>query len=160
MATRIGDETAARIENAWPDLLDKLAAGSMVRVALADLGLKPEHVRAYLKANPSARTDWDDAREQSADAFMDDALEVAYNREIDPAHARMRVDTLKWAARIRNPRLYGDKSQLDVNVKTIDLTRIITDAQARLAAATAGRTIEHSAHLLHGKNAAVSDSEH
>jgi hypothetical protein len=46
----------------------------------------------------------------------------------------MKVDTLKWAARIRNPRLYGDKAQLDVNVRTLDLTRIISDAQARLAA--------------------------
>ncbi|HEY5636269.1 MAG TPA: hypothetical protein VIS77_05155, partial [Burkholderiales bacterium] len=76
----------------------------------------------------------------------DQALEAAHNTGLDPAHARMRVDTLKWAARIRNPRLYGDKAQLDVNVRTVDLTRIIEAANARLAAAQAAR----AGHVVEG----------
>ena len=102
----------------------------------------------------------------SADSFMDEALDIArgdliigpvldasgspkLDRRGDPilirgdsAHARTRIDTLKWAARIRNPRLYGDKAQLDVNVKHVDLTRIIQEANARLAQARAPRTLD------------------
>jgi hypothetical protein len=101
---------------------------------LARAGLNADAMRAYKLENPAAREEWEAAREASADAFMDEALDISNNRDVDPAHARMKVDTLKWAARIRNPRLYGDKAQLDVNVRTLDLTRIISDAQARLAA--------------------------
>jgi hypothetical protein len=53
------------------------------------------------------------------------------------------VDTLKWACAKRNPRTYSEKAQLDVNVKTLDLTRIISEANARLANAPRGRVLEH-----------------
>lgn len=140
---RIGPETIERLTKAWPDILEGLAAGKLVRDVLAQHGTNADALRAYKSGNPQARAEWDEARERSADAFMDEAIEAAYNRDLDPAHARMRVDTLKWAARIRNPRLYGDKAQLDVNVKTVDLTRIIEAANARLIASQAGRVIEH-----------------
>lgn len=142
MTSRISADTAARIAAAWPDILAGLASGRLVRDVLKDAGLTADMLRAYKAASAEARTQWDDAREQSADAFMDEALEVANNDKADPAHARVKIDTLKWAARIRNPRLYGDKAQLDVNVRTVDLTRIIEAANARLAAAQAGRVIE------------------
>ena len=141
---RIGAETAARIAAAWPDLLNEIAAGAEVRKALSSAGITRGMIRAYLAETPGARAQWDDAREASADAFMDEALAVAMDNisKDDASHARTRIDTLKWAARIRNPRLYGDKAQLDVNVRTVDLTRIIEAANARLAAAQAPRVVE------------------
>lgn len=144
MTGRISDATRARIAQAWPAVLAALADGALVRDALEDNGITRDMLRAYLAGDAGARLEWDAARERSADAFMDQALEVANNRELDPAHARVRVDTLKWAARIRNPRLYGDKAQLDVNVRTIDLTRIIDAANQRLEAARAGRIIDQA----------------
>ena len=142
MVNRIGPDTEARIAAAWPDILEQIADGAEVRRALADAGFTRGMVRAYLANTPGARAQWDDAREASADTFMDMALEVANSKADDAAHARTRIDTLKWAARIRNPRTYSDKAQLDVNVRTVDLTRIIEAANARLAAAQAGRVIE------------------
>jgi hypothetical protein len=118
----------------------------LVRDALNERGLTRDMLRAYLVSNPQARIEWDSAREQSADALFEDALQVAFNTGLDPAHARMRADVLKWAARIRNPKLYGDKAQLDVNVRTVDLTRIIESANARLHAAQSMRTIEPLEH--------------
>lgn len=140
MNTRIGAALRARIDKAWPDIIAALAAGQMVADVLEMAGLKRDHLFAYMRENPAAREEWESAREASADALFDQVLETASNARLDPAHARMRCDALKWAARIRNPRLYGDKAQLDVNVRTVDLTRIISDANARLAQA---RVIEH-----------------
>ena len=129
-----------------------LADGELVRDALEQHGITRDMLRAFLVLEPGAQKEWDAARERSADAFMDQALDAANNRALDPAHARVKIDTLKWAARIRNPRLYGDKAQLDVNVRTIDLTRIIDAANQRLEAARAGRVIEHAAQPAALKN--------
>jgi hypothetical protein len=159
MTTRISEDTRAAIKTAWPEILSALAAGELVRDVLARLNLKPEWLRAYRASEPGARQEWEDAREDSAHAFMEEAMTTARAptriiikegkedeqlliSRLDPAHARNLIDTLKWAARIRNPRLYSDKASIDVNVKTVDLTRIITDANARLAAAQVGRIID------------------
>ena len=138
---RISDATRARIAQAWPDILAALADGELVRDALEAAGITRDMFRAFI-ADPARKAEWDNAREQSAHAFMEQALDAANNRKLDPAHARVRIDTLKWAARIRNPRLYGDKAQLDVNVRTVDLTRIIEAANQRLAAAQVGRIVD------------------
>lgn len=110
---------------------------------LSELGLNREALSKYALSDPVLRAQWENAREASADSFYDEALELARDKTADPQQVRVHVDTLKWAARIRNPRTYGDKAQLDVNVRTVDLTRIIQDANARLAAQQAGRVIDN-----------------
>jgi hypothetical protein len=161
MTTRISEETIQRIGAAWPQILGDIAAGALVRDALKAASVSYAHVRAFIQSDATLRAQWDDAREQSAEAFIDEALEVArgagrvalddkgaviYGRDGKPliirpdsAHARTMVDTLKWAARIRNPRAYSDKMQVDHTHKHLDLTKIIADADARLN----GRIIEH-----------------
>ena len=132
------------IESAWRELTEALAAGALVKDELSARGISRHSFYAYLAANPAKRAAWDMAREASADALYDEAMDIARSK-VDKEyaqHARTHIDTLKWAARIRNPRMYGDKAQLDVNVKTVDLTAIIRDANARLAAAKQGALIE------------------
>ncbi len=135
-------DTHALVAQAWSNLLDGIAAGDMVKDVLARNGLTYNQVRVYLRAHPQVRTEWDDAREASADAFMDEAFSIARQPAADPSHARTLVDLCKWGARIRNPRAYSDKSIVDLNVKTVDLTSIIRDANARLAAQQQGRIID------------------
>ena len=143
MATRISVETAARIAKAWPDLLDALAAGEVMAPHYKAAGVSADQVRVWRVAQgPAAATDWDAAREQSADAYADQIASVANNPGADSGIARARIDALKWLAAKRNPRAYSDKATLDVNVKTVDLTRIIEAANARLAAAQVGRIID------------------
>ena len=135
----------ALVHSAWNDILAALADGELVHVILARHGFTRKQVAAYRAWRPAARAEWDDARECSADALFDEALMEARRNDVakeDAQHIRTRIDTLKWAARIRNPRHYGDKAQLDVNVRTVDLTAIIRDANARLAAAQSGRIID------------------
>lgn len=132
----------------WPQFLERVAAGELIKEICADLGVTRGMYRCWIaEGGPARRTEWELAREASADAFADMAIDeaMANKSQFEAAHARTRIDTLKWAARIRNPRAYSDKAQLDVNVKTVDLTRIIEAAHARLAAARPARTLEHDA---------------
>lgn len=125
-----------------------IASGALTRDAMAMCGVRPGVVYAYMRENASARKEWDDAREESADAYYDEALTIArstFNSKEQVSHARTHVDTLKWAARTRNPRIYGDKQTIDMNVRSVDLTAIIQAANARLANARQPLTIEHDA---------------
>ncbi len=166
MTTRIGDALVKKLESVWPDILGAFEAGEQVDNVLREHGLKRNQIYAYFRIKPEKRQEWEDAREQSADALFDEALQVARNPTKerisasgssippppDAQYARTLVDTLKWAARIRNPRLYGDKAQLDVNVKTVDLTRIVADANARLAQArhrTLGQDVSDAVVVRH-----------
>ena len=135
MTSRIGPDTAERIRQAWPDLLERIAAGDRVDKSLEALKITRNMVRAYLRDVTGARAEWDDAREASADAYFDELQDVTYNPGSDPAAARVKQQGLMWMAAKRDPRRYSDKAQLDVNVRTIDLTRIIEAANARLASA-------------------------
>lgn len=144
--TDISDSTDQRIARAWSDILADIAAGELVKEAHGKRNISRGEIRAFLARAPARRIEWDEAREASADAFADEALEVSRTpntTQVEASDARTRIDTLKWAARIRNPRLYGDRNTVDLNVRTVDLTRIISDANARLEASKAlGRVIE------------------
>ena len=144
MATRISEETAARIEAAYSGLLDALAAGEVMAPHYAAAGVSADQVRVWRVAVPERLAAWDAARQQSADAYADMILDVANNHK-DSNAARVRIQALQWLAARRDPKVYADKAQLDVNVRTVDLTRIIEAANARLAAAQVGRIIDAQA---------------
>lgn len=140
--TRISSDTVKRLDAAWPALLDKVAEGEPIGKSIRAAGFTPDTVRCYWGMFPERRRAWDLAKEQSADALADQALDTANDRDLDPQHARVKIDTLKWLAAKRNPRLYNDKQTIDLNVKTVDLTAVIQDANRRLQAAQQGRIIE------------------
>jgi hypothetical protein len=157
-----------RLLAAWCDILAGVAAGELVKDVLARNNVTRTILSDYILTDPAAKREWDNARETSADAFMDEALAVARDPHVDLVtvdgktetvrrHAdatRVLVDTLKWSARIRNPRQYSDKSQVDVNVRTVDLTQIIRDAELRLANSRQGQLIEGTAY-----NRVMSDTD-
>jgi hypothetical protein len=139
------EATRARIKAAWPEVCASLASGELAVAALAPTGLTRGQARHYMDSDSAARAEWASAREESADAFMERALECAMTDLPDglaAQHARTRIDTLKWAARVRNPRVYSEKQTVDLNVRSVDLTAIIRDANARLAQAREPRLIE------------------
>lgn len=166
MTTRISDETRARCAEAWDDILGEIRTTGLIAPVLRKHDISRTVIHAWMDSTPGATAQWNAAKETSADAFAEQALEIALNPvhvltkdkdgnplaepliiRADSAHARNAIDTLKWAAKVRNPRQYSDKSSIDVNVKTVDLTRIIQDANARLAASHAGRVID--AEIVH-----------
>ncbi len=139
-------------------LLDQVAAGEIMAPVYEIAGVTADQVRVWRfeqGAQGEREREWNAAREQAADSFADKIQEVAYN-ERDSHAARVRIQALQWLAARRNPRVYADKAQLDVNVRTIDLTRIIDAANQRLAAAQAGRIIDGQV-LRAGVPAALDD---
>lgn len=141
---RIGEPRRAQLAQAWPALLDAIAAGELVLPAIRAAGFSVGEVRAFRAYAPENDAAWQRAKEESADAYFDEvrALIVADISGADAAGARVKMDGLRWLASKRNPRVYSDKQTLDVTVKHVDLARIIDAAQARLLAGQAGRTIE------------------
>lgn len=132
----ISDETRARVLKAWPAILDALASGAVVNEVLKKHKLTRGIMCAFLATEPNARNEWETAKEVSAEEFFDRLVQLATSKfgDIEPSRARAVMDSYKWLAAKRNPKVYSDRAQLDVTVKTIDLTRIITEANARLKA--------------------------
>lgn len=144
MATRLSDATRMRIAAAYPGLLDALAAGAIMADYYQAARVSADQVRVWRMEDQARELEWQAAREQSADAYADQISEISNNPGFDSGIARVKIDGLKWLASKRNPKTYSDKAQLDVNVRTVDLTRIISEANARLAGRVP-RVLEHDA---------------
>jgi len=138
----LSEETRAKIAASWPDILDAVGAGEIgvtlesAAKALAGVGIRS--VQRYARQTPGARQELDSALSDGADALVE-RLPSLILATPDARRARVLVDTLFRIAAARDPKRYGAKSAMTLDVRTVDLTQIITNAQARLAAS---RTIE------------------
>lgn len=139
----LSPEVAAKVAAAFPDILQAISNGARVDQTCALHGLDRRIVWQYWSTDPQRRTQWYDAMKESADAFADKALDAAENASRDAKAARVQLATYQWLAEKRDPDRYGQRMRTDVNIKTVDLTKIIQDANARLIAAQQGRVIEH-----------------
>lgn len=142
----LSEETRAKIAAHWPDILDAVGSGELgvtlesAAKALAGVGIRS--VQRYARQTPGARAELDAALADGADALVE-RLPTLILAEPDARRARVLVDTLFRIAAARDPKRYGAKSAMTLDVRTIDLTRIIQDANARLAASrVVGQVIE------------------
>lgn len=74
-----------------------------------DLLDKPEYAERYARAKMCSA-------EAHASRFKG-LIDKVENGEIDPNAARVALDGLKWVACKLNPKMYGDKSQVEVSGK-------------------------------------------
>lgn len=81
---------------------------------LQTLGL-PSHttIGRWLNENEDFRSAFARAREQRAETFADQIVEIADTEE-DPQRARVRVDARKFVAAKLLPRIYGDNQRVEV----------------------------------------------
>lgn len=138
MATHLSPATIARIETAWPAILDAIARGDRLDDGITKPhNLTLDQVRTYRRTRPERVREWEDALEDSAHALVGKAqheIEQPLRDQAAVGAARIRAEFyLKLAAK-RLPRVYSEKAQLDVNVRHIDLTDAINKAQARIDA--------------------------
>jgi hypothetical protein len=139
----ISNEKRTLIAQHWPGILDKIRHGARIDLTAAEYGLTRADMWAYRHAQPDLVAQWYDAIKDSADAFVDQMVAVMDDAGADAKAARVRLAGLQWIAEKRDPDRYGQRTRADINVKTVDLTAIIKDANARLAASKQGRIIEH-----------------
>ncbi len=97
-------------------LCEKITEGHGIR-ELADTDEFPSWptLRKWLANETDFAIRYARARSASAEALELRALQVAADKSRDPHQSRVEVDTLKWAASKRNPRVYGDKIDLSIS---------------------------------------------
>jgi hypothetical protein len=131
------------MDKAWPVITSRIAAGAIIGRELEAHGFTRGDARHYMLGDPEARKQWDAAKEESANTYFDDAVDIIYT-ERDAKLARARADLLLRFAAMRNPRVYRESKQVTLDVRTIDLTKIVNDAEAR-----------HRAHLAAARPALI-----
>jgi hypothetical protein len=95
-------------------ICDEIADGKSLRQVcspddMPDRGV----VRKWMIANPELHTQYTRAREDRAELFADEIMEIADN-STDPQMARVQVDARKWIASKMLPKVYGDKTHTDI----------------------------------------------
>lgn len=143
---QIGEETRARIAAAWDEILDAVGSGelgvTLESAAKQFAGVGIRSVQRYARQTPGARAELDSALCDGADALVERLPSLIIEMP-DARRARVMVDTLLRIAAARDPKRYGAKTSMTLDVRTVDLTRIISEANARLEASRMlGRTIE------------------
>jgi hypothetical protein len=66
-------------------------------------------VLKWLREDVTFQRQYAQAREAQADALVDEMLDIADDRALDPKDRRVRIDTRKWLAGKLKPKKYGEK---------------------------------------------------
>lgn len=119
-------------------ICERIASGDSMRSVARDLTMPAmTTLFRWLREDEEFRKQYEIAKVESADAWADDIVDIPDNQtgipliidglpQTDPdgkplmiidsvavAHARLRVDSRKWAASKLKPKKYGDKLQTD-----------------------------------------------
>lgn len=111
-------------------IVDAVASGQTLVSQLEARGVSPGKFYGAVNRDPTMAEMLGRARLQSAGALLDDALQIA-DSEPDPQRARVRVDTRLKLAALHNPRVYGQRIELDVR-HSIDPTALHAEAMERM----------------------------
>lgn len=110
------------------------------------LGTHPLNFVLYRKENPSFTELYDFARLHSAEIIADLINPVASDQMVHPGITRNMLEGMKWRAAKLNPKMFGDKLNLEVN-QTIDIGGILDAAAARVALPVAPLQLESGSEL-------------
>jgi len=89
-----------------------IAKGKSLKAACEEKNMPhKDTVLRWLRVNEEFRSQYTRARNDQADHFADEIVEIA-DTETDWGKARVRIDARKWVAGKQRPKKYGDKVQL------------------------------------------------
>jgi hypothetical protein len=111
-----------------PELFERVCEGIAEGNSLRKVCSAPDMpdracVRRWMIANPELAIQYARAKEERAEVFADEIMEIADNAT-DPQVARLQVDARKWIASKMLPRIYGDKVDVTSNGNTIAVAPI------------------------------------
>jgi hypothetical protein len=91
-------------------ILDRLADGESLRAICLDEGMPDRaSVRRWIIADESFRSQYARARGEQGDAYADEIVAIADDKDEDANSRRVRIDARKWAAGKLRPDVYGEK---------------------------------------------------
>ncbi len=99
-------------------ICDEIADGKSLRSVCARKAMPDKKtVLRWLRQNEDFRAQYARAREAAADAAYEDIVEIESKlmaKEMHPNTARVLIDSIKWRASKLKPKVYGDRSQVDL----------------------------------------------
>ena len=104
------------MQQAFEDIAD----GMSILRACQKQGVSNKTFYDKLDENPELKNDYARSRERRGESCVDkinEYKEMLKNKQIDPATARVLIDTEKWEACKFYPKMYGDKQSLEVTGK-------------------------------------------
>jgi len=120
-----------------PKALELIASGSSLREVGEQIGCSPAYICKVAASDPHFSEQYTRAMEMRADIHADRietvAAELLSGTRTDYNAARVALDALKWTASKLRPKRYGDKLQLDADVR---MQVELVDATAVQAVAT------------------------
>ena len=100
---------------------DRIVEGELIEDAARAEGVTGSTIRNWVRANAMMFALYARAREESAETLEQEAINAA--RSVNPLprffDARLLVDTLKWAAAKRRPKVYGDRLDVDGEIRHV-----------------------------------------
>ena len=97
-------------EDVASDICERLASGRSLRsICAGDDMPSMTTVFKWLGQQPLFAENYTRAREAQADAIVDDILDIADDKALDPNDRRIRIDARKWLAGKMRPKKYSDK---------------------------------------------------
>lgn len=104
-------------DNLADKICERLADGESMRSVCRDPKMPAmTTVFRWLRENDEFRQQYEVAKDEAADAMIEDIVDIADNSDSDNIQVdRLRVDVRKWAASKLKPKKYGDKQQIDMN---------------------------------------------
>ena len=131
-------------ETIFPAILENIANGdSLSAISRRDGAPSYSWLKMIIRENPALREKYAEACEDRADLLAEEIERLA-DEEI-PAdldgpsksawiqRQRLRVDTRKWTASKLRPRLWGDKTTVEVtNTTTVDIRALLEKRERRL----------------------------
>lgn len=144
-------------------ICDRLSNGESLRSVCRDEAMPHKKtVLRWIRDKEDFRAQYARAKEESADALVDEMLEIAddgsndlmtiekgdYSYEVENKEvtnrSKLRVDTRKWIASKLKPKRYGDKLDLTSDGRRIELPVHISDIRREYAKAGDETTTSNS----------------
>lgn len=99
--------------DAVASIIRAVGAGAPVRRAIREAGISCQAFYDAIEADASLRERYARAKARGIDALVDEMLEIADDRSLEPEHKRYQIDVRKFYAAKLAPKVYGDR--LDLN---------------------------------------------
>lgn len=145
MARELTEAMRAQIAPHWEAILEAVASNqkTVYKAGIDIAGASISSIQRYARCVPGAREQLDAALADGCELMMA-SLDEMIQSEPDARRARVRADFQLKLAQSRDPKRWADRMRHDITVKTLDLTRIIADANARLTSSRAPALIDHA----------------